>query len=161
MKTTIHWGMAGFFSLMLAMTACGSEDPEPNSNNAGGSGGEAGSIDPDGGDELDAGDDADSGEENPTDGGEEADVAEPSEGGDGNDACELCLEDPDKCGPALDACTANAACRSAFEIVPDCMKTAASATEQQACLDQLLADGGQPAQDLLDCAQVSCTECLP
>lgn len=157
MKTSIRWGAVCFFGLMLAMAACGSDDAEPSPGNQGGSGGEGGHVDHDAGDGPDAADDADSRDEPDADASDDTDGA--TEGGNGQDDCQACLEDPNKCGDALDACNSIQACNDAFAAVFECMDQA-KGDDKAACVEEFKANGGQEAQDLLDCIQTECSsEC--
>lgn len=157
MKISIRWGTVCFFSLMLAMAACGSDDAEPTpSDNTGGSGGSAGSSDDAGADPdaNDDGDDPDAGDE--PDGGEDPDGGDKPDGG-GEDLCTVCVEDPVAgCGSELEACLSNQTCKDAFKTVQVCGEAAPNDDEIEKCLDQFMQDGGQPAQELWACMNTKC-----
>lgn len=159
MKISIRWGTVCFFSLMLAMAACGSDDSEPTpSDNTGGSGGSAGSsddagTDPDANGEDDAGDDPDSGD---PDAGDDADTGKNPD----DEGCSSCAADPARCGSQVDACVAIQACKDAFDSVETCLEQAQDGDASKDCLDRFTTDGGQAAEDLLACVVAECaTEC--
>lgn len=162
MKNLIRWSTLTLFSLAFTAAGCSDNDEEPGPNGDG-AGGSGGIIEPDAGDpdhgngEADAGDDLDSGDLPDADSGDETDAE--TEAGDDEDPCEDCYQDPERCGAKFDACMAIPACSEAYDVVMDCSQDV-EPDVLEGCFAQFLAASGQEGQDLLDCVMSECAvEC--